>query len=514
MATPSTLGQGIALQGKLDSAQRVGRLAFQAAQADKARAAKADVAAANAAKELEKNFKIDGSYNRLVAPDLIKTASEYIDRLHKLKTSGNPSWVNEGYKLANEFDLELVKYKSLSDEYNKFDAQTQSLDKNKVYFTKNFKNYLVENGKATSHSELQGNLAKKGIKNDPFFQINEDGIPKYRGASVIPVENELETDANKLDKTIASSYNTPIGEGGVKTTMVQQRPVRIASAQKAYEDNPQLYPDGRPRSLEDISLAYITQRPEAMVQLVDSKNLGFEVDPNTGYYTPEDQGKLNEYLLKYLEEYSNPTVKTSTVKGRSVFNFGDSEKQSVMSRTKTKNILKLGKEPSGAEIEYYTHDEYGLPADGYSGVVTGQTSNADGTAASGAVLSDKKVIQSVVLPYGQVTENGVTRTYPIQKGAKVSSKYILGVAPFVMFGKPGQYYYIPARNFSSSGLIGNKQEAGIVDENIQAQKNDAAKATTLFNQKLKADPALKKLIDENKYQEINDYINNLYLNGQ
>jgi len=170
MATPSTLGQGIALQGKLDSAQRVGRLAFQAAQAEKARGVKADVAKQNAAKELEKNFKIDGSYNRLVAPDLIKVASTYIDKLHQLKTSGNPAWINEGYKLANEFDLELIKYKSLSDEYNKFDNQTQSLDKNKVYFTQNFKKYLVENGKAKSHSDLQARLAKSGISNDPFFQ--------------------------------------------------------------------------------------------------------------------------------------------------------------------------------------------------------------------------------------------------------------------------------------------------------------------------------------------------------
>lgn len=514
MATPSTLGQGIALQGKLDSAQRVGRLAFQAAQAEKARGVKADVARQNAAKELEKNFKIDGSYNRLVAPDLIKVASGYIERLHQLKTSGNPAWINEGYKLANEFDLELIKYKSLSDEYNKFDTQTQSLDKNKVYFTQNFKKYLVENGKAKSHSDLQARLAKSGISNDPFFQLNEDGVPKYRGASVIPVEKELESEAKTLDKTIASTYNTPIGEGAVKTTVVQERPVTMAAAQKAFEDNPSLYPSGRPKSVEDLVLNYMDQNPEALVQLVDSKNLGLKVDEQTGYYTPEDQLKLKDYLMKYVTEYANPTVKTSTVKGRSVTYIGGSEEQSVMSRTKTKNILKLGENRDGSQIEYYTHDEYGLPADGYSGAVTGQTSNADGTEATGAILTDKKVVQSVVLPYGQVTVNGVTRTYPIQKGGKTAAKYILGVQPFVMFGEPGQYLYIPARNFSSSGMIGSKVEAGIVDQNISAQKADAAKATTLFNQRIKTDPVLKKMVAENKYQEINDYINNLYLNGQ
>ena len=93
-------------------------------------------------------------------------------------------------------------------------------------------------------------------------------------------------------------------------------------------------------------------------------------------------------------------------------------------------------------------------------------------------------------------------------------EFMKGVQPFVMFGEPGQYLYIPARNFSSSGMIGSKVEAGIVDQNISAQKADAAKATTLFNQRIKTDPVLKKMVAENKYQEINDYINNLYLNGQ
>ena len=513
MATPTSLGQGIALQGKLDSAQRVGRLAFQSAQADKTRAAKADVAAANAGKELEKNFKIDGSYNRLVAPDLIKVAGEYVNKLHELKTSGNPAWINEGYKLANEFDLELIKYKSLSDEYNKFDEQTRSLDKNKVYFTQNFKKYLVENGKAKSHSELQARLAKSSIPNDPFFQLNADGVPKYRGASIIPVEKELESDVKTLDKTIASTYNTPIGEGGVRTTTVQERPVTMAAAQKAFEDNPSLYPSGRPKAIEDLVLNYMDQNPEALVQLVDSKNLGFKVDEQTGYYTLEDQRKLKDYLMKYVTEYANPTVKATTVRGRTINNFGGPEEQSVISRTKTKDMLKLGKSPAGVDIEYYTHDTYGLPADGYSGAVTGQTSNADGSVASGAVLTDKKVVQSVVLPYGQETVNGVTRIFPIQKVGKYTAKNILGVQPFIMFGEPGQYLYMPAKNFSAQGLIGNKMESRIVEDNIAAQKADATKATTLFNQKL-GDPVYLKLKEKNDYQGVNDYINNLYLNGQ
>ena len=111
------------------------------------------------------------------------------------------------------------------------------------------------------------------------------------------------------------------------------------------------------------------------------------------------------------------------------------------------------------------------------------------------------------------TVNGVTRIFPIQKVGKYTAKNILGVQPFIMFGEPGQYLYMPAKNFSAQGLIGNKMESRIVEDNIAAQKADATKATTLFNQKL-GDPVYLKLKEKNDYQGVNDYINNLYLNGQ
>lgn len=487
MATTS-LAEGIALQGRNTVAEQVGKMQFKMGEAEQARLAKKALLDAQQAKEVEKNFKITGTYNRLIVPEVVKLAGEYTQRLSDLKSSGNPTWVNEANTLVRDYETKMVELSSMSKTADDLDNQAKSIDKNKIYFTKNFETYLGIYNKSNSLTELQNNLKKSGVKNDQFLKIQDNGLFRYTGGEIVPVEKDLESEISKLDRTVSATYNQNLPEGATKISTVQERPLTMEAAKRAFKDNPTSYGGVRPISIEEVVMDYIDTHPNGVLQLADRNGWNVQTD-DQGNYTPESYQQVKDQMMKYVSEFANPKTTAFVSRGRSVTNFGDKE-ESVISATDTMNILK----PS-AGIEFTTMSTFGLTATGYNAVVTARTVTADGVSAQNATLKDKQVNAVEVMPYYVRKVGNLEVKIPIKKNDKHDK--VAGVYPFITFGTAGKDYYMDIDAFSSTALIGNKTETAIIEQNIAHQKKKAIAATEKWKTAIQSDPTLKnKSADE------------------
>lgn len=497
MATTS-LAEGLALQGRNTGAEQIGKLQFQMNEADKGRQLKKALMDAQQAKEVEKNFKITGTYNRLIYPEVTKLAREYTMRLSDLKSSGNPTWVNEANNLVKDYETKMVELSSLSKIADDLDTQTKSIDRNKIYFTKNFDQYLNVFKSANSLTELQDKLQKSGIKDDKFLKIHENGLFNYTGGEIVPVEKELESEISKLDKTVSASYNLGLPEGGTKISTVQERPLTIKSAEQAFRANPSAYGGTRPMSIEDVVNDYIDLHPQAVLQLADKNSWDVQTDAS-GNYTPETRNQLKDYMMKYVSEYANPKTTSVISRPKASFVIGNQQEPTVLTATKNLDIIK----PT-ANVEFASLSAFGLGASGYNTIATARTVTSDGQSAAGASLKDKKIDGVRVMPYYVKRVGNLEIKIPIKKSDKHDK--VAGVYPFVLFGAAGKDYFLDIDAFSSTNLINGTLETKTIENETSEQKRRAVQATNKWKEAIASDPSLKN----KSADEINSLLFNYY----
>ena len=141
MATPD-IGAATALRGNSDIVEKLGRMQFQANEADKNRQLKSGLEAAKQQKKDLEQFEIPtGKYNRLVLPELEKTQTEYKNKLVQLKQERPNDYGNALNNLALEYKNKMNFFSTLSKDLDSYETQTASVDKGGMYFSKQQKKF-------------------------------------------------------------------------------------------------------------------------------------------------------------------------------------------------------------------------------------------------------------------------------------------------------------------------------------------------------------------------------------
>jgi hypothetical protein len=480
-----SIGEAISLQGRSGIAEQVGKLQYQ-------RGLAADRAAASATAKASKDITLPtGKYNRLVAPMVIKAYDEAQSKLSSLDRS-QPSWQNEIPGIASEFKRKMIDLESKNLTANAIDNQTQSIDKNNVFFTNNLRKGLEIWNSSKDLDEVEQRRGKLGLTDDPYVKFHGDGTFDFTGNKKIDVEKDLESEAQKLTTLISAEFNSPTALGNVKTTTAKQRPWDIAASERAFGKNPSLYPEGRPASLEDLTMAYMKNNPEGTFQFAERNNIAMTVDPATGMLNQESGKKIKDAMMTYLVEFKNPTVSSKIERAPSTFNVsmgGDTERD-IFESTKEKTLI--APSATNPNIKYTSIDNIGFDVVNFTVPAQQNLFNAEGERVTSGVKNDNQVAEIRVLPYGKNKNGELIMINESNKKTASGKNTIVGFMTFAMFGQPGQQYFLPVKNLAYDGFLKDKTKT----KNIKQTVADMTRRTAKANAKIELAAKTGKSADE------------------
>lgn len=464
-----SIGEAISLQGRSGIAEQVGKLQYQ-------RGLAADRAAGSATAKASKDITLPtGKYNRLVAPMVTKAYDEAQSKLASLDRS-QPSWQNEIPGIASDFKRKMIDLESKNLTANAIDNQTQSIDKNNVFFTNNLRKGLDIWNSSKDLDEVEERRGKLGLTDDPYVKFHGDGTFDFTGNKKIDVEKDLESEAQKLTTLISAEFNSPTALGNVKTTTAKQRPWDIGASERAFGKNPSLYPEGRPASLEDLTMAYMKNNPEGTFQFAERNNISMTVDPSTGMLNQESGKKIKDAMMTYLVEFKNPTVTSKIERAPSTFNVsmgGDTERD-IFESTKQKTVI--APSATNPNIKYTSMDNMGFNVENFTVPAQQNLFDAEGRKVSTGVKNDNQVAEIRVLPYSKSAKGELIMVNENNKKTASGKNTIRGFMPFVMFGQPGQQYFLPLENFAYDGFIKDKTKTKNIKQTVSEMKRRTDKA--------------------------------------
>lgn len=475
-----SIGEAISLQGRSGIAEQLGKLQYQRGlAAEKAQAA----ATAKTAKEITLPT---GKYNRLVAPMVIKAYDKAQERIANLDRS-NPSWQNELPLIAADFKREMIDLDSKNLTANAIDAQTQSIDKNNIFFTNNLMKGLEIWNSSKDLDEVEQRRKNLNLSDDPYVKFHGDGTFDFTGSKKIDVEKELESEAQKLTSLISAEYNSGTSLGNVKTTTAKQRPWDINAANRAYSKNPSMYPEGRPASIEDLVLAYMKNSPEAVYQFAERKKIPVKMDPTSGQLSEESGKAIKDAMMNHLIEFKNPNVSSKVERAPTRISMGDDNQRDIFESTKQRTTITPS--ATNPNVSYTSIDNMGFSVENLDISNQKNLIDTEGRPVTKGVKTDNTAAEIRVMPYGYAKpEKGKEK----EKGRLLLLKdnqfktatgrvAIQGFEPFIMFGQPGQQYFLPLRDFSYDAFIKDKAKTRnikevVADMKIRTEKgNDALK---------------------------------------
>lgn len=435
-----SLGEAISLQGRNNIAEQIGKMTFQATEAQKARALKAGVEAGETAKEQQKQvmdlFKKTGDYHRLVVPKANQAITNAFNKIIQAKSSGTPFSSNQFMEINRDLTTELNTLKAYSDALQNFDNQTKFVDRGKKYYGRNFEPFIGAYQKAKSIDELQ-ELAKSNpqLRQGSYFNVGEDGIPFVNPVEAIPYSKELQTQAKMMKPIfVKNSVEAPSGAYGVrliKNTSVI--PFTRDDLKAILTKNPELK-DLSPMSIEDMVDNYMTDNFRALEQIADRSGVEYVVDKD-GVPEQETIDGIKQVLMNQLKPFASvkqtnmpafPQRSSSTTGGGSgpdgAFTDNDLgiaigiEEQTYQSGEKPFTYAAKATRPfSAQEVKSFRI--------GKSTVATQW-----GTLNSPAGEQDYDLESAVVLPYALASDN---TKRPLFKG---STAAVAGYHPFLRFG--------------------------------------------------------------------------------
>jgi hypothetical protein len=334
MAGPD-IGFATALRGNTDIVERLGRMQFQANEADKNRALKADVEGAKAQKKALEQFEIPtGQFHRLVVPEIEKTQVEYLDRVRKLKEERPNDWQNGLSNLALEYKNKMSFYTTASKDLMAYDVQTANVDKGNMYFSKQWNKFNPVYESATDLTDLYGKLKEKGVYGDASLQIRPNGSISF---TPIPDRKPIRTIEDEILRsvvTIPFATKDINKKYGYTSKTIEARPVT---------NNPSIYGISKAEiamvnpeaakvaaSIEDVVDDWMSNSlgNGGVYQYADSHDLPYLLDADNNL-KQESREVIKDHIMGWAKNYANPKVKSSFVKEPSNFGFGKDEPENI-----------------------------------------------------------------------------------------------------------------------------------------------------------------------------------------
>lgn len=446
-----SLGEAISLQGRNNIAEQIGKMTFQATEAQKARALKAGVEAGESAKDQQKSilelFKQKGDYHRLILPKAQDLATRTFQEMAKIKASGTPYATNQFAQLHLNTYKEFEQLKTESEQLKAFDEQLKTTDYGKKFFGYGFSRFLPAYQNAKSLEDL-----RKLREQDPAvgrtlnFVLDDRGIPSVVPRDAIQYERDLKERVSGLQPLIVKRSTTALdrayGAKAVTTTGIV--PFTDAEVLEIQQANPELA-SRNILSVESVVDAYLAENPSLVEQIADQANIPYT--PVPGSPLPDDAtvDKVRDYLMKAAAPYAK-TRQVSQV----VYPPGSRGGTGSSTELTDDDLVSAGSPQTfkyGEASSTYTsvkqvQFEGGkakreLPAD--AKITIAGTTDAPGGATPNAELNSM-----VVLPYK--TFNGVKR--PVKDGSSNDGYHV-----FLLFTTPQKSLYADADAFTAANVV-------------------------------------------------------------
>lgn len=448
MASNIDVGLGLGLQAQLQAPAQV----FARQQQQKVLAQQAAMKRAAEDEELLARLQKDVSVNskdlhRLVKEPVANMTAAAINELIKAKNSGEVNWRNKAIDITNDYRNQIAHLSGLSEQYKNFEKNYEMMGNYKTREQQSLRELM--NGSQTYTEMLEKAKAKGLTAVDPESGL----ITSNQFMPRVNLNRELDSTFSKVNpiETKVKNVNTKDGtfqEIYTKVPLTEEEASIIAS-QRGLTFVPSIQSTARE----------IVADPVLRSQYADTYNIN-----------PQDEEALMNSIMNEGRKFVEEGIKRRNIGNQNVKVFVNTGgEQDILGFNKSVQDLDTGgfKTASAAVL--------GVNALGYSTVSSKNLVDQTGNAVPGGTLSDIDVNEVRVLPYVK-TEKGMIR--PAKKGEKNA---VRGFMPFVMFGKTGSKFFLPAEEFSYTGLMkGGKDISMTIQNSVTEMNNYADKLNELY----------------------------------
>ena len=438
MASNIDVGLGLGLQAQLQAPAQVfarqqqQKIASQ--QLALKRAAEDDDVYARLQKDVSVNSK---DLHRLVKKSVADISANAINELLKAKNSGDLNWRNKAVEITNGFKNELAHLSGLSEQYKNYEKNYEMLGNYKTREQQSLRELM--NGSQT-YTEMLDKAKTKGMTG---LDTESGLITSNQFMPRVNLNRELDATFSKVSPINVDIKMIKEGDKDIEQVITRvplmEDEASIIAQQRGLTFVPSIQSTARE----------IVADPVLRSQYADQYNIN-----------PQDEEALMTSIMnegrKFVEEgvkrkyLSNPNIKVFVNTGA---------EQDVLGFNKSVQDLDTGgfKTASAAVL--------GVNAPGYSTVSSKNLVDQTGKPVVGGTLSDIEVNEVRVLPYVK-SENGV-----IKPAAKGEQNKVQGYKPFVMFGKSGSKFFLPAEEFSYTGLMKGGKDISMTIQNSVTEMN-------------------------------------------
>ena len=316
----ASIGEAIALQGRLGMAERLGAMEYKAAQASGNRLAKlAYQQAAQKQKEdkavegqFAKLFSQKGKFHKLVEPLVSKTLESAHQGYTKAKTSGDPYASNTYDEIVFNTTQEIRKLRTLSDNYFQFEKQAISGEKGNIFINPKDKAFVDIFSKATDVEDLKSKLETTQPELSESLRVDENGFITYAPQKKINYARDLSSRLQVLKPIPFDESRRPLPFNKIELSKFSAIPYKIADAQELYDQNPSMFPSGVPQSIEDVVNTYVRDNVDVVEQFAADAEMQLRTDSN-GVFLPEDLQQVKERMLENMKQYANVYQKDKVI---------------------------------------------------------------------------------------------------------------------------------------------------------------------------------------------------------
>lgn len=443
----ASLGEAIALQGVDTSAQQLGQLAYK--QGVQRRQKGADIN-----QKLGKYVQGVGKYHRLVQPEVQEVVTDVISKAASAKASGDPYWMNSVENDISMMNVKLSELQAKSQTFTDFDKKRSELDRGKLFSTPAFQKFEADYGKVSDYRDLQNRFQQGEYQGADNISFDPRGNIVYRFEDKVDYTTEL-TNQIKANVNPVMGYSEMVSApfGKLEKTDVYVRPFMKVDAKKAFDDNPNMFPQGMPKSVEESVEEYMINNPSAVKQFMYRTGINMEYDEN-GALKPEVIETAKRGLMNQMKGLVYDDIKQKTYSPQTQINnyFGGGPEEEPdlkgIFNPMTFNYASGGKNTVAGTFNVSSQGKTNIIANTSFTDVNGKTKSGD--------LPNHKLVNIQFQPYKKV---GNTKVF-----AKDGDNAI-GVTPFLIFATESGQQKVLAP-YSASGYtldnfdITNKSEMG------------------------------------------------------
>jgi hypothetical protein len=458
MASNVNVGLGIGLQAQLQAPAQV----FARQQQQKIAAQQAALKRAAEDEDLLSRLQKDVSVNskelhRLVKKPVADISANAINELIKAKSSGDLNWRNKAVDITNNYKNELAHLSGLSDQYKNFEKNYETLGNYKTREQQSLRELM--NGSQTYTEMLdkakKANMA--GVDVESGLILSNQFMPR------VDLNRTLDGTFSKVSP-IETSVKT-VKEGGNEYQEVRSRvPLMKSEADLIAGQRGLTFVPSIESTAEEI-----IADPTLRTQYADTYGIN-----------PQDEAALKSSIMNEGRKFVEEGIKRRNLGNqniRVVVNTGG--EQDILGFNKSVQTLDTGgfKTASAAVL--------GVNAPGYSTVKSGNLVNQVGNLAPGGTITGADVNEVRVMPWVQDPKSKAIR--PAKIGEKPA-----GYQTFVMFGMEGSKFFLPAEEFSYTGLMkGGKDISMTIQNSVTDMNNYAEQLNELYIAERKKPGAVK-----------------------